>query len=167
AYSKASAQVKKDQEKKSFGERLVINPNIGFSIGDFTSVDLSPTIGYRVQDKIVLGLGPSYLFFKNKQVEPEFKSHNYGGRIFGQYQPWDWAFIRAEAEAMSVEIQELDLGEITQVREWQFAPLLGLGIQPKLLGMVRVQLSVLYNLNHQEDRSWRNTPWVTRFGVSF
>ncbi|MEO1654775.1 MAG: hypothetical protein AAFU64_14605 [Bacteroidota bacterium] len=154
-------------KKISFGERLVINPNIGFSIGDFTSVDLSPTIGYRVQDKIVLGLGPSYLCFKNKQVEPEFKSHNYGGRIYGQYQPRDWAFIRVEAEAMRVAIPELDLSEITQVREWQFAPLLGLGIQPKLWWMVRLQFTLLYNLSHQDDRSWRNSPWVTRLGLSF
>ncbi|NJO00319.1 MAG: hypothetical protein HC880_00385 [Bacteroidia bacterium] len=59
------------------------------------------------------------------------------------------------------------LAEAPVRREWQTVPLLGAGLQLKLLGLVNVQFTLLYNPLHDDEESWRGTPWVTRLGFGF
>lgn len=149
---------------KSFGEKITFGGNIGGGFGDPAFADLSPTIGYRVSEKLELGLGPSYSYFRFKNDNFRGDDHLYGGRIYSQFRVYKTLSLRGEVESMRVGLADSTLNDGSNAKEWQIAPLAGASVQFKFLGRVNFQFTLLYNPLHEDGRSWRATPWVTRFG---
>jgi len=148
------------KEKTSFWQKLRPGGSIGASFSDPIFVNISPLLGYQATANFQLGLGATYLYQNPSGFSPQ---HNYGGRGYGQYQVYKPFFIWAELEALNVE--EVLPDGIT-VRNWQWAPLLGGGLQLSLGNRGNIYINVLYNLNHNQE-SWRASPWETRIGFGF
>lgn len=159
-----------DLSEQSFGQRLTFGGNLGLAFGNPTSIDLSPRLGYRFTEKFIAGLGANYIYYNldfnfSNGGGGSIESSFYGGRVYGQYFVIPQAFAWVELEAMNVDFFN-DANDRVE-REWQLAPLLGAGFFQSFGGRGGIAFAVLYNLNHQDGRSYRNTPWVTRIGFNF
>ena len=162
--------------EQSFWQRLTFGGNTGFSFGNPTLVDIAPLIGYRFSEKFNAGVGGNYLYFRSNDnfarvngVPVNFgrvEGSYYGVRSYGQYFLVPQAFIWTEVEGMNVEFFNTDTRSVD--REWQLAPLIGGGFFQEIgSGGSGFSATILYNLNHQDNISWRGTPWVTRVGFNF
>lgn len=161
-YGRLQAQntsTKSSKPKKNFWKKFHPGGNIGASFSDPVFVNVSPLLGYQATDKFQLGLGATYLY-QNPNTSPP--RHNYGGRAYAKYQVYKPIFLWAEMEGLNVEETFPD-GSST--RAWQYAPLLGGGLQISLGGKGGIYFQVLYQVNHNND-SWRTSPWETRIGFS-
>jgi hypothetical protein len=59
--------------------------------------------GYRFTDKISVGIGATYQYYRYKDQYYDFKTDVYGGRVFGRYFFTDYFFAHAEYEYLNLE----------------------------------------------------------------
>src|SRR5262245_12495917 len=72
----------------SFWDRLYFGGNFGLQFGDQTLVDLSPLVGYRLTEKLSVGVGATYIYYHFEDpyhYYPSYSTHIYGGSIFTRY----------------------------------------------------------------------------------
>ncbi|HWV30458.1 MAG TPA: hypothetical protein VN038_12415 [Dyadobacter sp.] len=136
-----------DFKDKKFIERLRVGGSFGLSLGTYTNVNLSPMVGYHLSEKLVGGVGATYMFFKLRH----FDSYSYyGGRGFFMYNVIEPINIIAEFEALNV------VGNY-QKRIWIGSPMLGASYSVPLGGKLTkaVHFTALYNFNYynQVDNS--------------
>lgn len=144
-------------------DRLVLGGNGGLSFGNQTTyIELSPLVGYRLTEDLMTGLGASYIYYSYRFLGQSVATSIYGGRTFLRYQIVPQAFAHTELEALNWEYQSL--ADPTLRRIWQYNPLVGGGYQVGLGTRSFAQLMVLYNLNHDSQRSFYGSPWIIRVG---
>lgn len=158
--AQSETENKQDKKKSSFFSRFSLGGNVGFSLGDPVFANVSPLLGYRISERFQAGLGVSYIYQNPKSTPPQ---HLYGGRAYSKYQVLGPLFVWGELEGLNTEELRQDGSTI---RTWQWAPLLGGGLQLSLGERAKLYFTVLYNVAH-DDKSWRGTPWETRFGFGF
>lgn len=166
----------RDLSNLSFGQRLVFGGNLGLQFGDQTVVDVSPLIGYRITEDFNAGIGVTYFYYDiraeltiNGFATGQFVNltgSSYGGRVYAQYFVYNnQFFLYTEQELMNTEfIQDND---IQSERRLLFNSLVGGGVFLSFGGRGGINLTLLYNLNHQEDFSIFSSPVVTRVGFMF
>ncbi|MCU4157612.1 hypothetical protein J1N10_16670 [Carboxylicivirga sp. A043] len=99
----AVAQEVKDDERKSFRDKLFTGGSIGLSFGDYTNLIVSPVIGARLNPKVYAGLGIEYQYTKDKRYDPSLTYNQYGGRLFAQYNIRPTVFAHGEFAGYSME----------------------------------------------------------------
>ncbi|MGD1842620.1 MAG: hypothetical protein ACFB0B_17255 [Thermonemataceae bacterium] len=165
SYAQARTAKKKKEKKEEntfLKERLIFGGNFSATFSP-TMIDVAPTLGIRVTERFVPGIGISYNYYKpraNTDDRPEGSS--YGGRIWAQYHFLKWAYLQAEYEAQNL----VPRSEET-LRTWQYNPQVGGGVTISLVKMAYVQFTALYNLNYERDLSLYPSPWVFRVGFGF
>lgn len=158
--------------KNNLRERIYTGGNFSVNVGsDFSFVDISPLVGYMVTPEFSVGLGASYLYLSRRYVlRPSgntFKVNTsvYGGRTFARQNILDNYFAHVEFEAMNVEFASNRINENT-VREWVPGLLIGGGFFQPLFGRGGVNITLLYNLLHDEIRSPYNSAIIFRGGFT-
>jgi len=172
----AQAQVyfeENEQEEIPFKDRLYFGGNFSFNIGNRSSfIDVSPLAGYMVNEDFSVGLGATYLYLSREfTILPSgdhFKVKNsvYGGRTFARHTVFESFFAHAEFESLNVEFPANDFSQRT-VREWVPGLFIGGGSFQNVFGRGGINLTVLYNLLHDNIRSPYNSAWVIRGGITF
>ena len=161
-------EVKKDKQpprkKSQFSKNLVKGGNFGMQFKPF-SLDLSPTLGYKISKNLLVGVGASYVFTRSKEGEAMFNRSIYSGRLYIQPSLVGGFFATAEYEAMNVPYTAEE-SQGTQ-RIWLHNPQLGAGFSYPLGKLLKLNMTVLYNLNYQKDYSPLPSPWRFRLGFSF
>ena len=77
----------------SFKERLFYGGNFWLQWGTVTFIDVSPVVGYRVNERFSMGPGLVYNYYKERIYYSynsnlynfDYKTNVYGGKIFGQF----------------------------------------------------------------------------------
>ena len=157
---------KTDLSQFSFGERLTYGGNFGFNFGNGgLLLDLSPTVGYIVTEKLVAGVGVSYIY--NHVNFGGFKEdfHYYGGRTYLQYVFYNPIYLWAEIEGINGNYYSFTDNDYS--RQWLISPLIGLGYRAALGGKAGFNFTVLYNLNHRSDIAFYGSPFIVRTGFNF
>jgi hypothetical protein len=90
---------KSPKHKSDFWERVYFGGNLGLQFGNFTVIDISPIIGYKLTEKFSLGGGPSYIYLKDKNYN--YSTSIYGGNIFGRYFLYKDLFAHTEYEVQN------------------------------------------------------------------
>ena len=86
----SSAQTKFDVN------RLELGGHLGASFGDYTSINISPRIGYAISSKFSTGIGTSYSYYDYKSF-----SRNYGGmNLYVHLKPIQNFILLAEPEIL-------------------------------------------------------------------
>lgn len=81
--------------------------NIGLQFGNYTYVDISPMVGYRVTDRFSAGLSATYIYYSvNDPAYYNYSSHIYGGSIFSRYLFTENVFAHAELELLNMDIYD-------------------------------------------------------------
>jgi hypothetical protein len=149
---------KESKPAGSFRDRLVPGGNFGFNIGNTWFIDLSPSLGYQVNDRLVSGAGISYVAYGTKVMNVNLKWERYGGMVFGRYRLLDAIFANAEMEMLNVEDETLGK------RVWIVNPLVGASYIMPFGKRGGLQASLLYNLNYNPALSPYPSPVIWRLG---
>ncbi len=164
---------KKDKGGESLKDRLIFGGSVWLQLGNITRIDLFPSLGYKVTDKTILGVGAQYQYLSARYNIGTFRvdvaESYYGWRVFSQQFFSDFVpiFIMAELEATNGNFYDFDVFDYR--RQWIYSPLIGGGYQQPTGGKLGTGgfIQILYNLNYNENFSQYASPWITRVGFAF
>jgi hypothetical protein len=130
-------------------DRLRLGGSFGLSFGTVTNINLSPMAGVNLTDKLVGGVGATYMWFNSRRFN--INSSYYGGRSFLMYSLLPMITLQAEYEGLNV--QYYNNVERRYVRKWIGSPMLGAAYTQPLGGRFTrgVHMTLLYNLNYQNQ----------------
>jgi len=153
------------QSKKSFKERLYFGGYIGLQFGTFTSIDISPLIGYRITPDFNVGIGVLYNY-TSWDYGPPVGQHGYsswGGRLTSNYTLFNFIVLGVEYQYRMVETvyNVADNSFETQGINVLF---LGGGIRQKVGGNTYMFLMAYYDVLQEQYSPYDNV--VLRIGVS-
>ena len=149
-----------------FADRLIIGGNIGLQFGNTTFIDVSPSLGYLVKPKILMGLGFTYQYISYNDATYKFKSDIYGGRVFGRYYFFDYLFAHTEYEYLSVGRELYDPGLYYGKESGRISVesyLIGGGYRQNFGDRSGFFIILLYNLNESAFSLYQNP--IIRVGV--
>ncbi|MEQ9298573.1 MAG: hypothetical protein RIF33_08420 [Cyclobacteriaceae bacterium] len=150
-----------DRLQLSFEDRFVYGGNLQLQLGDITHVDLSPWVGWKAAEKLLLGGGVTYRTdFHFGDVEEEELDFGPAARVFGEFTFFRGYYLHVEGERFWGKSQEGEL--LSNVSTTNL--LAGIGKTITLKGKLKSNLHILYNLTHDKNEPYPS-PWVVRFGV--
>lgn len=148
-------------KKKEHGfsaDRLVVGGDIGLNFGTITFVNLSPTIGYKITDKYIAGLGPVYIYFRDNINH--YNYNIYGGCIYNRYYLFDFLFLHGEYQPLNGPFNPFNFEQ----RIWINNLWVGGGLR-QTAGNASLFIMCLFNVN-ESDLSYPRSPWI-RGGIAF
>ncbi|WP_051295885.1 hypothetical protein [Eisenibacter elegans] len=163
------SRLNQDPEPSSWRDRIVLGGNVGLQFGSQTMIHLAPSVGYRVMDKLILGVGATYSYYRFRysigglDVEEQFNL--YGGRAYQQYFISEQIFLYAEQEVLNAVFYDPVFNKTTN--QTLFSPFVGGGVAQPLGNRGFVMLMGLYNLNYDPATSIYASPIVVRVGFGF
>ncbi len=144
-------------------KRIVLGGNMVIKRADPLALDVDPTLGYRFNAKLTLGLSGTYRFAlaHNTGYVIHIPDQAYGYGAYGSYTLWKSIFGHAEFKSSSIAIKNNDL--VTS-RQWVSGFMVGLGNEYKLYGPIHGTVMLMYNTLHKSDPV-DPRPWQVKFGV--
>ncbi|MFW5757670.1 MAG: hypothetical protein ACOCUQ_02485 [Bacteroidota bacterium] len=162
----------RDVKEMSTRERIIFGGYLGLQIGNLiTSVNISPTIGYLITNRLTAGLGGTYQYYRDRgwgsSVDFSTSTHIYGGSVYTRYLVFRQIFAHLEFEALNLDSQ-MGFSPATGAnpndeRYWEYNYFAGGGYRAPLGPKVFLNLMVLYNFNTSSVVYYQNP--VFRFGV--
>jgi hypothetical protein len=144
----------------NFGLGYSSNP---YSGGQF-SASISPSIGYRVNEKLSVGPGISYAYnnisfpqdYQAVGLPSSINLNSIGVKAFLQYKLFDQFFFHAEYEvtkAQSYDIYQIGAQqlEIVKTNRTMRTPLAGAGYRNQISDRIAADIVLLYNFNDGYD----------------
>lgn len=95
-------QANKIQPKAPYNLRdhLFTGGNFGLQFGTVTLIDVSPVLGYKITPKFNIGLGVTYIHFRDSRYKPIFVQNIYGARALARYFVLPNLFAHVEYEGL-------------------------------------------------------------------
>lgn len=153
SYAQENSQ--EEKEKIPFKERIFYGGGLGLAFGTITNVNVSPTVGYKLTEKVVMGFGVSYQYYNDKRYNPPYTYNIYGGNVFSRYYFMKQAFVHGEYEYLSYKTNFFSaLGFMERIESHNY--LVGGGYRTQLAKKVWANLIVLYNLNETPYTPYSN-----------
>ena len=84
-------------------DKIFFGGNFGLQFGTMSIIEASPLIGYKITDKLAVGVGITYIYYRLKMDNSIFSTNVYGGRIFARYYILENIFAHAEYEVLNLE----------------------------------------------------------------
>ena len=160
---------------ETFKSRLYVGGNFGLGFGTFTSIDVSPMVGYNINRHFSGGFGATYIFYSERTLNGKSeRSSFYGGRIFGRIVPLPDIlpniFLHGEIESISRLIEvENSMGAFEYKRTWTPAIPVGAGFRQMAGENSFFTVTVLWNLldDGTQASSIYGGPLLYRVGFIF
>lgn len=162
----ACASVPAQAQSVSFSaDRWFYGGGIGVGFGDVSYVELSPLVGYRLNERLSVGGSLTYRYREDDRFSPSINTSDYGGSLFGRYTLAAPFFLQAEYEYLDYEVLRSSGATERKQANSVFA---GAGFSQPMNGNVSLFATVLYNLTYSsyDEPAPYGSPWVIRFGVS-
>jgi hypothetical protein len=102
-FAQDSTMIRKHPPQQRILDKMFIGGNFGLQFGSFTYVEVSPLVGYQINDRISAGVGVTYEYFHYKTSYYNLKTNVYGGRVFGRYRFTENLFGHVEYEYLNLE----------------------------------------------------------------
>ena len=127
-------------------ERAFVGGNLGAWFGNTTFIDLSPSFGYFVHERVAVAAGPIYQYYRvsDKTTGYAYKTHIYGGRTFTRGYILEQLFAHAEFEFINLDAFNQITGEYLGRRNVSSLPL-GIGYAQRSGGSA-FNLMLLYDV---------------------
>jgi hypothetical protein len=166
-FHSAIAQIQTDDiGNLSTTERIYGGGNFSLGFGSITFVDISPLAGYMITPQFSAGLGATYQYLNYNNFDQS--ANVYGGRVFMRHNILQRFFAHAEYESMSVDYPQYDDNfNVVVRREWVPGLMVGGGVFNSLGNRGGLNLTLLYNLTHDNIRSPYPSPLIFRAGIIF
>jgi hypothetical protein len=138
-------------------EKVIFYGNFALQFGRFSAVNISPTVGYRIDTSFVAGVGPIFNYVNDNHSQ--YSYYSYGARVFGKYYFFENLFLIGEYQVLN------NYWVGNNYRTWLDIPLLGAGYQQLLGNHFFLDFSLLWNFNSNSLQYYSNP--IVRGGVSF
>ncbi len=136
---------------------------ISASFGSVDYVELSPMIGTHITPRISTGVSVLYRYRNDERYGRKLTSNDYGFALFARYRLTPSFYLETDYEYLDHEF----ISSSSDSRRRQYHSFLaGGGMITPLSANSAMYMSVLYNLNYDEDNTPYGDPWVVRFGIS-
>lgn len=157
-----SSAVKNNSLKgRNFGERLVIGGNFQIlNLKPFT-IDLSPSLGYKLNRDFVLGIGGNYRQTFSADTIPRLAPQVFGYKAFASHNVWRnfFAYGKFDRNSPGVKTHE---GKASRV--WKNAAFAGIGRKIAVHKKVEMTVLVVYNFLHRQHDPVYPRPLVIKVG---
>jgi hypothetical protein len=161
------------EEKPKFSDRLVFGGDIGLSVGTYTYINISPAVGYRLTDRLTVGLGPIYVYENDKYYN--FESSMYGGKVITSFTvlrstdinpnfQFGNLILHLENEVLNVEPYSLQTGQLSGNRLWIDNFLVGGGLSQSIGSKFNVSILVLWDVTNNAYSRYSNPVFRVGFG---
>lgn len=152
------------QSKRSFKDKLYFGGYLGLQFGTYTSIDISPLIGYRVTPDFNVGIGVLYTYtsFDYGGTIGQHGYSSWGGRLTTNYTLFNILVLGAEYQYRTVELYNV----VEQSFEDQGVNILflGGGIRQKVGRNAFMFLLAYYDVLQEEYSPYNSV--VFRIGVA-
>lgn len=154
------------QPKQSLRDRLFFGGNVGLNFGSLTFIMVSPTVGYRVDEKLSVGIGPTYSYYSdNRNRSYKYETHTYGGRFFTQYRLHESIMLYSEYEMLNMEVPDLLFSKLE--RRNISSLFVGGGYMQPIGKRSALTLMLLYNVLESDYAVYENPIIRTGFMAGF
>ena len=161
--SSANSDSYNNPYKERFIDRMFFGGGFGLQFGTQTYVEVAPTVGYRITDKLAAGLGMKYIYYKFDDNFFEYSDHIYGGGPFLRYFLFEELFLHAEHEVLNLRVYDYLTGEYQ--RKNISSVFLGGGYRQMLGGNSSLEILLLYNVNENRNSPYINPIFRIGFGI--
>ena len=144
----------------SISDKLIPGGNFGIGLGTQWYVDLSPSLGYQVNERFVPGAGVIFNAYGGTYLGKKYLYQLYGANVFARYRLLNSIYANGELEWLNVPYETYSESK----RVWTFNPLIGASYIMPFGQRGGIQVSLLYNLNFQPNLSPYPSPFVWRVG---
>lgn len=159
-----------DYEKNSLkgaplSERLFYGGGIGLQFGDLTLIDLSPMVGYKISNRLGIGISPTYKYYRYRNYfgnDLDLKTNVLGGSVFLRCYIYQGLFAQTEYEYLNYRYNDPNTSGKLAKDIWSLFA--GGGYSQPVGGKASVYLMVLWNLHDTADSPYTNP--VIRAGLS-
>ena len=141
-YHQAPNTVAKENKKSKnidYLERISVGGTGGLQVGDFTYIELSPSVAYHFNDYFCVGVGGTYIFYQDNYIN--YTDHIYGPRAFAEGHFFNFVGIHAAYQGLSYKSLIFD-GQ----RTWSNNLCVGGGFYQKT-GRISYYLFLLWNFS--------------------
>ena len=150
----------------TLGQRLIYGNHLVILSGDHIALDFSPFIGYRLNHRFSTGIALLYrlqfISYKKYQVH-HLENDVVGLKAFGEYQTRKGflGYLEIENARKIIAGQQADI----KTYEYVYAINVGVGKTFRLMKNWHSQVTVLYDLLHDKEKSIMPTPINFRLGL--
>ncbi len=147
----------KTNEKKPFFEwnRVFFGGNFGLQFGDYTIIDFSPLVGYRISEHLSSGFQINYNFIHVSSLN--ISTTIYGASVFSNYYFGKSFFLRGEYEWLSFESRYFSPSIYQNQQRFNvYSLLLGGGFRQQIGERSYINLMILWNLNESALSPYSN-----------
>jgi len=157
-------------------KRWFTGGNLGFQFGDQTFIDVSPLVGYKITEKLSVGLSGTYKYFKYKNFYSnpqnsttyDYTSNIFGGSVFGRYFFFQELFGQTEFEYLNYNHDNYDASGVKFKESSSITSLfVGGGYRQYISDNAAFDLIVLWNLNETIDSPYQNPVIRIGFNMGF
>jgi len=181
SFAPAFGQYYPDEDEDELLRRFYIAPDFGLVLGDITRIEFSPSLGYHLTPRIIIGTGGRFEYYRERDYftrKVDVKTAIYGYRLFSRLIiikdinelillniPLG-IFTHAEFESLSLEEKYFRLGYSTsEKRYWLNSFLAGGGINQKTGSRSSFNVMVLWDLTTTASSPFSYP--VIKFGIQF
>lgn len=172
-----SKNKKKQQESNRFLDHMIVGGGLSLSLGTYTSVSVSPVVGYRITDNFSAGVGFGYQYLRIKdffEVDNngsleywDLKANMLSASVWARYIVWRNLFVHAEFEKnfMTFKSPGFDRGgsgNIVEIKEKYESPcvLVGGGYRTPIGDKSSVNFALLYDVLQDKYSPYGNQPFI-------
>jgi len=162
-----------NSKKKIDPSRLIIGGSLGLAFGDYTNINISPLIGYRISQLFAAGInvnaqyGSERLSNYNNVTIQRNQYTIFGGGVWGRVYPLDFLFVHVQPEYNAVSLKSTYYDPKTVVNDHYGVPslLMGGGYSQPVGGRAAFSIMALYDVL-QDSRSPYQNGLILRIGAS-
>jgi hypothetical protein len=152
---------KRDKKPKmDLRDRFYWGGNLGAWFGTVTFVDVSPLVGFRVNQRFSVGLGAIYNYYSYSYSGAKYSTSMYGGRVFGRYFILENVFAQAGWDRIN---RDNPYSFYMNERVWVDNILVGGGLRYPVGRNVFLTGTALWNLNQTPLSPYANP--IIQLGV--
>lgn len=91
--------VNSSSQKRGFDvSRLEFGGSLGLQFGNYTQINISPQVGYRLSNKFSAGVGLGYTYYNDDRYGEDFSEHFASFNVYGRLYPVDFIVLSVMPE---------------------------------------------------------------------
>ena len=147
-------------EQSSFTDRLYFGGGFALSGGSWgTSISISPMVGYMISQRVSVGVGATYQYYKYEDQFYDYTDNRYGGSLFSRINLFKQIFAYAEYSLLNYSYN----GNSEDRRTVERLPL-GLGLSQPIGPRSALNIVAAYDVLYVNNGPYAS-PWV--FSIFF